>query len=362
MRMSKQSIAFVLVAAFTLSACAKSESAPSMSRGASYDAAPAQAAAPAMRESSPGGGVAKAANEPTTASAPALDANKAQLFERKIIRNATLLLESKTPDETRAKVQALAEGKGGFVLSSEVNNSSGYATVKIVVRVPAAQFPTMLAGLHGVGARVVSEAQTGQDVTDEFYDLEARLRSQRAVEAQYLEIMKKAVTIRETLDVQQKLGEIRVEIERAEGRRRLLENQATLSTITISIVREAPPSVPYDPSLSAKLSRELNGAVRDAGEVAMGIVIGSIRLFGVLLPVALMLVLPFGLIVRYFWRRRAKRLEAERHIWAEQAEAARAEREAKAAEYTAQVARRQGGSPSTGGPAPEPTPAPDGAA
>lgn len=283
--------------------------------------------------------MAKAANEPSSATTPpALDPAKAQQVERKIIRNATLLLESKTPDETRAKVQALAEGKGGFVLSSEVNSSSGYATVKIVVRVPAAQFPTMLAGLHGVGARVVTESQTGQDVTDEYYDLEARLRAQRAVEAQYLEILKKANTIRETLDVQQKLGEIRMEIERAEGRRRLLENQASLSTITISIVREAPPPVVYDSSFMGKVGREVKSAVRDAGEVAMGIVTGSIRLFGVLLPIALMIVLPFALVVRFFWRRRAKRLEAERHIWEQKAEVARAEREARAAEYAQQFA------------------------
>lgn len=358
--MSTRSIAAVLLAAVTLAGCAKHDSAaPSLSRGASYDAAPSPAtmASPVAigGVASPGGGAAKAAGEPSSASTPAAELNKAAAFERKIIRNATLLLESKTPDETRAKVQALAEGKGGFVLSSDVSSSSGSVTVKIVVRVPAAHFPGMIAGLHGVGARVVTESQTGQDVTDEFYDLEARLRSQRAVEAQYLEILKKAVTIRETLDVQQKLGEIRMEIERAEGRRRLLENQASLSTITISIVREAPPQIPYDNSFSAKVSREIKSAVNDAGEVAMGIVTGSIRLFGVLLPIALMIVLPFALMVRFFWRKRAKRLEAERHIWAEKAEVARAEREAKAAEYAAKFARPKAApAPAAGDAEPEP--------
>jgi hypothetical protein len=262
------------------------------------------------------------------AGTPALDPSRAAQLERKIIRNATIMLESKTPDETRAKVQVLAETKGGFVLSSDTTSNGGYATVKIVVRVPSAQYPAMIDALHNVGARVAQENQTGQDVTDEFYDLEARLRAQRAVEAQYLEILKRAVSIKDTLDVQQKLGEIRTEIERAEGRRRLLENQASLSTFTITILREAPPAPVYDTSLSAKIGRDVSNALHDAGEVAIGIVSGTIRLAGVLVPIALMIVLPFVLVARIFWRRRAKRLEAERKIWEARADEMRAQRDA----------------------------------
>lgn len=257
--------------------------------------------------------------------APMLDATRASLIERKIIRNATLTLEAPNPEEIRSKVQALAEGKGGFVLSSDTTRSGGVVNVKIVVRVPAAQFPGVMEALHVTGARVAQENVTGQDVTDEFYDLEARLRSQRAIEAQYLEILKRAVTIKDTLDVQQKLGEIRTEIERAEGRRRLLENQASLSTLTITIVREAPPAVVVESGIFSGFARDLKHAVRDAADVAIGIVSGAIRLVGVLLPVFVLIVLPFGVFVRFLMRRRARRLAAERAAWAPRpSEAARA--------------------------------------
>lgn len=250
-----------------------------------------------------------APSDDTAARAPAAQ------MERKIIRNAQLTLEAPKPEEIRAKVQALAEARGGFVLSSDTSTYGGSSTVKIVVRVPAAQFPGVLEALHGVGARVAQENVTGQDVTEEYYDLEARLRSQRAVEAQYLEILKRAVTIKDTLDVQQKLGEIRTEIERAEGRRRLLENQASLSTLTITITREAPPSVVEEKGFLAGVKRDVSHAFRDAGDVAVGIVSGAIRLLGVLLPVVLMVFLPFGLIARWFWRRGAKRRQAERDAY-----------------------------------------------
>jgi hypothetical protein len=311
----------------SLTACAKSESAPSFSRqSARSDSAPAVMASPAAPPMPGGGGrpMAEMAAKTTTASLPtsgtaaaddtAARAPAAQM-ERKIIRNAQLTLEAPKPEDIRAKVQVLAESRGGFVLSSDTTTYGGASTVKIVVRVPASQFPGVLEALHGVGARVAQENVTGQDVTDEYYDLEARLRSQRAIEAQYLEILKRAVTIKDTLDVQQKLGEIRTEIERAEGRRRLLENQASLSTLTITITREAPPSIVEEKGFFAGVKRDVSHAVRDAGEVAVGIVSGGIRLLGVLVPVVLMIFLPFGLLVRWFWRRGAKRRQAEREAY-----------------------------------------------
>jgi hypothetical protein len=307
----------------SLTACAQSESAPS---AAQRSEAPATMASPPAMPMPGGGGrplaelAAKTvtATLPTTGTGAADDAGArapAAQMERKIIRNAQLTLEAPKPEEIRAKVQTLAESRGGFVLSADTSTYGGVSTVKIVVRVPAAQFPGVLEALHGVGARVAQENVTGQDVTDEYYDLEARLRSQRAIEAQYLEILKRAVTIKDTLDVQQKLGEIRTEIERAEGRRRLLENQASLSTLTITITREAPASVVHETGFFAGVKRDVSHAVRDAGEVAVGIVSGGIRLLGVLLPVFVMIVLPFGLFVRWLWRRGAKRRQAEREAY-----------------------------------------------
>ena len=77
-------------------------------------------------------------------------------------------------------------------------------------------------------------------MTEEYIDLEARIRSKQALEAQFLEIMKQARSVSDALEVQRQLSEVRSEIERIEGRRRFLENQSSLSTITVTLQPSQP--------------------------------------------------------------------------------------------------------------------------
>ncbi len=231
--------------------------------------------------------------------------------ERKIIRNAELYLEADSPEDAQRSVSALAESHGGFVVSSDVSHYGGpdnrdNITVTLVLRVPAPDFNGALDALHKIGKRVSQEKITGVDVTEEFVDLEARLSAQRAVEAQYLEILKDAHKVQDALDVQQKLGEVRTEIERIEGRKRYLENQASLSTLTIHI------SHAFDPTSANNFSfgfvDSIKQAGRDAIEVGATIITGAIRLVGVLIPVTLLIFMPIWLFIRAMVRRsRAKR-------------------------------------------------------
>src|SRR5262249_21206867 len=112
--------------------------------------------------------------------------------------------------------------------------------VNVVVRVPAQKFETAMEEIRGVGGRILHEKRSGQDVTEEYIDLEARIRTKRALEPQFLEIMKQAHKVSDALEVQNQLAEVRTEIERLEGRRRFLENQSALSTINIALSTHTP--------------------------------------------------------------------------------------------------------------------------
>lgn len=159
-----------------------------------------------------------------------------------------------------------------------------------------------VAEVRALGTRVSSEKVTGQDVTEEYVDLEARIHAQRAVEEQYLAVLREAKTIPDILAVQQKLGEARTEIERAEGRRRLLENETSLSTITVHFARHIAAIEATGPGFG----RSVREASHDAVVVAFAIVNGAIRLVGVLLPVGALFVAPVALLVRFWRRRKAK--------------------------------------------------------
>ena len=165
----------------------------------------------------------------------------AEAMDRKIIRNADLGIEVSAPTEAQQKVSSIAETLGGFVVTSESklrpsgDGAKQDVEVSLIVRVPALQFKTAVEQILGLGTRVIQNKVTGEDVTEEFIDLEARVKTQKALEEQFLEIMKRASKIADALEVQRQIAEVRTEIEKLEGRKRLLGNRASLSTITVSL-------------------------------------------------------------------------------------------------------------------------------
>jgi hypothetical protein len=221
--------------------------------------------------------------------------------DRKIIRNGEFTLETKNPIEDQRKLAAIAESLGGFVVTSEFQQSAtqSTSTVNVIVRVPAANFQKATDEIRKTGIRVLHEKLSGKDVTEEFVDLEARLRAQKALEAQYLEIMKRASKISDVLEVQQKLTEVRTQIEQQEGRRRYLENQSALSTINISLQTPAPLVAATQTGFWASIRNSFGDGV----DVTVAIVLGLIHFVIVALPIVVLLLLPAGLIVRFLWKR-----------------------------------------------------------
>jgi hypothetical protein len=232
------------------------------------------------------------------------DANVAsQAIERKIIRNANLTVEVTSPTDSQRKIVSIAESHQGFVVTSEStqrtteDKTKPEIIVNLVVRVPATQFNQTMEEIRAIGARVIQEKVTGQDVTEEFMDLEARIKNQKALEAQFLEIMKRAGKVEEALDVQRQIAEVRTEIEKLEGRRRFLENQASLSTINVTL---QPPTQIVN---AAGFWYGIKSAFSDGVDVAAAIVLFLIRAVVALLPVLIFIVLPFALIAKFVVKR-----------------------------------------------------------
>ncbi len=226
---------------------------------------------------------------------------------RRIIRTAELSIEAASPADIQARAASLAQAKGGFVLSADTSHfqlegGAEETNVDMVLRVPVAAFESTLEGLRALGTRVANEKVRGEDVTEEYVDLEARLHAQRAIEQQYLEILKQAHAIHDVLEVQEKLGTVRTEIERAEGRRRYLEDRTNLATITVHISGHIEALEASGPGFGNSVRR----AGHDAVAVAILLVNGAIRFVGVLLPVAFLVLLPAYLVLAWLARRRKK--------------------------------------------------------
>lgn len=226
-----------------------------------------------------------------------------QAFDRKIIRNGNLEIELEQPEAAQRKAATIAETNGGFVVTSEARKTDGSVTVNVVMRVPSAQFNTVIELLRTqlgeqAGGRILQDKTSGMDVTEEFYDLEARIKTKKALEDQFLVIMRSANKVADALEVQRQIAEVRGEIEQMEGRRRLLENQAALSTITLNLHTPAPIVMATTKGFWVQVKQAFANGV----DSALAIVLGVIEFVLVSLPILVLIVLPVGALL--WWLRK----------------------------------------------------------
>jgi hypothetical protein len=175
--------------------------------------------------------------------------------------------------------------------------------IKLVVRVPSPQFGVTFDEIKKLASNMPQENVTGQDVTEEFIDLEARIKTQKALELQFLEIMRQANKVADALEVQRQIADVRTDIEKLEGRKRFLENRASLSTITVNIQTPKPAIAVTVPGFG----QNLRDAVSDGVGIASELVLFFTRFVILMIPILIFVILPSGLVARYLVRR-AKRV------------------------------------------------------
>ena len=159
--------------------------------------------------------------------------------DRKLVRTGSMQLVVKSPVEAAENIRQLVERMGGYLESSQVNGTQAMASAFIAIRVPVARFEEVRTEIRKLGLRVDSDQLEAHDVTRDYVDREARLRNLRAQEQQYLAIMKRATTVKDTLEVSEKLNEVRGAIEQQQAEFNALSKQVETVAITVSLNAEA---------------------------------------------------------------------------------------------------------------------------
>lgn len=166
------------------------------------------------------------------------DAYLVSATPERVIKTADLRLEVEDGElaRTMREGRMIAEAAGGFVLSTSVDGSDRRRG-EFVIRVPAADFEESLSALEELGT-VAGEHVSGEDVSQEFVDLEARLRNATAQEEVLFRLYDRSNSIADTIRVQRELEDVQLEIERLRGRLRFLSDQTDLSTISVSVTED----------------------------------------------------------------------------------------------------------------------------
>ena len=211
--------------------------------------------------------------------------------DRKTIRTASLDAVTKNPRDVGEQVRKLTEQAGGFVERSANDGEGSSSFVSIVVRVPAGKFEEVRAAIGQLGLRVLSENLQAQDVTKQYVDQAARLRNLRAQETQYLSILKSAKNVKDTLEVSDKLDEVRGEIEQQQAEFTALSKQVETVALSISLRAEADAQVfgiQWRPIYQLKLSARRG--IESIGDYAASMVSFFFYLPSVLLWLATILI------------------------------------------------------------------------
>ncbi|MCE2469587.1 MAG: DUF4349 domain-containing protein [Dehalococcoidia bacterium] len=221
--------AALLLAALAMAGCAASDEERLPQTG---EDAPA---ATALDASGPAGAPGAAQ------SAFARSAQSLREVSRVIIREGWMDVEVEDVLAALAEARAIAERMGGRVDGSSLSGGGGYedsytyATLRL--RVPSAAFDRTIEELRELG-EVLSEQSQSTDVTEEYVDLEARLRNLRAVEERLLGFLERAEKVEELLSVQRELASTQGEIERVTGRMNYLSALADESSLTLNLTQE----------------------------------------------------------------------------------------------------------------------------
>jgi hypothetical protein len=155
--------------------------------------------------------------------------------ERLIVRNGSLTLEVDEVEEAMDKIADIAAVIGGYVVSSYKYEVEEGTSGEISIRVPSDRFDEAFDRLHQIAQSVPYEHTDSRDVTEEYVDLQARLKNLEATELQYLELLKKAETVDEMLQVQRELSNVREWIEQLQGRIKYLERVSEMALIDVSL-------------------------------------------------------------------------------------------------------------------------------
>jgi hypothetical protein len=193
-----------------------------------------------------------------------------------IIRTARLSLITKEFDKARANLEAILKRHRGFIgeLNAGGNTGSG-RTLTATLRVPADQLDATMAEVKALG-RVESESQSGQDVTSQYVDLQARLANSRNTEERLTDLLRNRTgKLSDVLQVEQELSRVRGEIEEMEAERKTMANQVSYATLNATITEDYKAELQVvPPSTSTRLG---NAAIEGYRSMVDGVV--SLALF-----------------------------------------------------------------------------------
>ena len=201
----------------------------------------------------------------------------------KIIREGGMTFETSDLKQTRVFLDSLIQRYEAYLANDDQYKFEDRIEQRLVIRVPADNFDDLVHELEGSVERFDSRTISARDVTEEFLDVSLRIQIKKETEQRYRDILTKAKTVKEILEVERYIGRIRTEIESLEGRLKYLENRISFSTLTVTFYQLKPEAVGF--------SSQFMVALKNGWNSFMLFVLGVVALWPFILAGIILLVL-----------------------------------------------------------------------
>ena len=304
------SLLLAVLLVFALCACGSADSASS-APSAAYDMVSTETAYPAEAPEEDYGGFAVAGGTQLETGSGAVPEGSPE----KLIYSASATVETTEFDRTIEKLSALVEQYGGFVESSSINGSNyytqsrGYSSERYasyVIRVPSGKFSALMGSLSTLGNVPYSHTYT-ENITAQYYDTDARLTAYQTQEARLLEMMEAAETVEDLIAIEEKLTELRYQIESLQSTLKNWDRQVAYSTLDLE-VQEV---IEYTPesrmSYGQELALALTNGLRRTGEFFKDLLLAIVGALPALVILAVVLAILIPVWKKHRKARRAKK-------------------------------------------------------
>ena len=193
------------------------------------------------------------------------DAGAAE-YERKIVKNCWMSLETQDFETAVSNLIAMAENAGGYVQNQSLNQGKASGTYRrprsasLTLKIPAEKLDEVLSQVGGI-CHIVSSGENTNDITDTYYDASAHLDNMKAKETRLLELLAQAEKVEDIIQIETALADTRSEIESLTGRLRRMDQQVAYSTLDVSLSEVVEYTEPTPMTFTERLSKACSDAV-----------------------------------------------------------------------------------------------------
>jgi hypothetical protein len=212
---------------------------------------------------------------------------KAIEVKRKLIKRGRLRFEASDLEAKAQEVKQLSLKYRGYLSNEETHSYGDRVEYTYTVRLPSAEFDAFLNDLSN-GVDYFDEKNISvDDVTEQFLDVEARLKTKKALEVRYTELLSKARNVTEILEIERELGKVRAEVESMEGRLKYLSDQVAFSTLDISFYKRV--------GKDSRFGNKFTDSLKMGWNILVSLVLGIVTLW----PIVILAILGLWMFRRF---------------------------------------------------------------